>query len=442
MFCNICLDEILTENEQLLTECNHLFHKNCLIQIIYPKCPCCKSNITKLLNNNGISNKKIKKNEEAEEFRLLISNFDLELFDKQYLFNLCLNVNKLNNLKWKNIYKDIILSFIFNAYQTFQTFSNEMFNSNKPGIFLYYCDLEDIILNLIHGYKSSVIQWYDEKNFHENKNFFCFSKGVYNKIKNDYQNKFGVLFVIKDKSNNKTIIFNNIFNKNNIINKYPSDKNILKSICELEPVKLDQDDRDNPEKTILELMINYLKHKNIFNYTVKYKSFIEFIQNDIEKYLKTKENKNKNGFIHFKFYNNFVNDFDNTIYNNIDNNIDNNIHDNEKNDEFDNENDFYYFIDNHKKKIKYNDIINSSSLKIKLLNKFLMQLLINNKNGIIRLIIGDCHRTKICAYSVKYFNEECYFNKLEKPIIEQLFNINLKEDEKYKKILDFNVSYI
>ena len=117
-------------------------------------------------------------------------------------------------------------------------------------------------------------------------------------------------------------------------------------------------------------------------------------------------------------------------------------HDNEQYDELNSENDFYYFIDNHKKKIKYNDMINSSSLKIKLLNKFLMQLLITHNNGIIRLIISVCHYTKICAYSVKYFNDECYFNKLETPIIEQLFNINLTENEKYKKIIDFNVLYI
>ena len=373
MLCNICLDDILDKKEELSTKCNHSFHKNCLIQVIYPKCPCCKSDITDLLNKNGLSNKQIKKNEEAEEFRLLISNIDLELFDKKYLFNLCLNANKLNHLKWKNIYKDIILSFIFNAYHTFQEFSNEMFHSNKPGIYLYYCDLEDIMLNLIYGYKSSIIQWYEEKNFKENKNFICFSKGVYNKIKNDYQNNFGVLFVIKDKSNNKTIIFNNIFNKDNIINKYPSDKSILKSMCELEPIKLDLETRDNPENTILELMMKYIKHKDICNYTVKYKSFIEFIQNDIEKYLKTKENKNKNGFIHFKFYNNLDNDFDNAI------NDSDSIY-NEQYDELNSENDFYYFIDNHKKKIKYNDMINSSSLKIKLLNKFLMQLLITHKN--------------------------------------------------------------
>jgi hypothetical protein len=434
MLCNICLDEILNQNEQLLTKCNHLFHKNCLIQIIYPTCPCCKSDITKLLNNNGISNNKIKQNKEAEEFRLLISNLDLELFDAQYLFNLCLNTIKLNNLKWKNIYKNIILSFIFNAHNTFQSFSNEMFNSNKPGIFLYYCDLEDIILNLIHGYKSSVIQWYEEKNFQENKNFICFSKGVYNKIKNDYQNKFGVLFVIKDNYNNKTIIFNNIFDKENIIKNYPSNKSILKSMCELEPIKLDQQERYNPENNILELMIKYIKHKNIFNYTVKYKSFIDFIQNDIEKYLKKKENKNKNAFIHFKFYNN--------LENNLDNTIENNIIENAKHYELDNENDFYYFIDNRKKKIIYNDIKNSSSLKIKLLDTLLMNILITHKNSIVRLIIGDTNFTKICAYSVKYSNEECYFNKLEKPIIEQLFNINLSDDEKYKKILDFDVIYI
>ena len=58
MSCNICFEDIDNTNQELLTKCNHLFHKNCLIKIIYPKCPCCKSNITKLLNENGLNNKK------------------------------------------------------------------------------------------------------------------------------------------------------------------------------------------------------------------------------------------------------------------------------------------------------------------------------------------------------------------------------------------------
>ena len=191
MTCNICFedfDDFENNNQKIVTKCNHLFHKDCLIQIIFPKCPCCKSDITKLLNENGLNKKKIKKNIEAEEFRILVSNINIDIFNEIEIYNFCVNSKRLNNLKWKEIYKNIILPFIFNAYSTFQNFSEIMFNINKPGIFLYYCDLDNIILNLIYGYKSSIIQWYEKENFKENSNFECFSKGVFNKIKNNYKN--------------------------------------------------------------------------------------------------------------------------------------------------------------------------------------------------------------------------------------------------------------
>ena len=420
MLCNICLEDILTENEKLTTQCNHLFHKECLVQIIYPKCPCCKSNITNILNLNGITDKTIKRNIEAEEFRLLVTNQNLDLYGENDIYEICLNIKKLNHLKWRKIYKDIILSFIFNAYSVFQSFSEEMFKSNKNGIFLYYCDLDNIILNFIYGYKSSIIQWYEEKNFKDNPDFICFSKGVLNKIQNNYTDNFGVLFVINDIFDKKKFIFSQIFNKDNCIKKYPSNTNIIKSICELEPVKFDEEDRHNPEKIILETMLNYVKNKNVFNYSLKYDSFVNFIHNDIEDYFKIEDISTKNGFMHFKFFNS----------------IDNSVGD------IENDEDFYYFIENNKKKIKYNDLVNSSSLTIKNLNKILMKLLVKYSNGIVRLIIGSGDYTKICAYNIKYFDNECYFKKLEHVVIEQLFNVNLSEFEKYKRFIDFKNVYI
>ena len=416
MTCNICFEDfedLENNNQQLFTKCNHLIHKDCLNQIIFPKCPCCKSDITQLLNENGLNNKKIKKNIEAEEFRILVSNVNIDTYNEVEIYNFCVNSKRLNHLKWKNIYKNIILSFIFNAYSTFQNYSETMFNIEKPGIFLYYCDLDNIILNLIYGYRSSIIQWYNQENFKENPNFECFSKGVFNKIKNNYANEFGVLFVIKDIFEDKLYIFNHIFNKDNIIKNYPSNKNIITAISELENVVFDEEDRYNPEKIILESLLKNIDTA-IFTYTVKYHSFKIFIQNDIGNYFKKDKIINKNGFIHFKFYNN---------------------------DDVNSGDEFYYFIEN-KKKIKYNDLVNSKCININNLDKILMKYLNKYKNGIVRLIIGDNEYTKICAYNVKYYNDECYFKKLDQPIIEQLYNINLSDIEKYKRSVDFKYIYI
>lgn len=417
MLCNICFDDFENDDFRIITDCNHSFHKNCLIKIIYPKCPCCKADIRNLLNNNGISDKIINKNIHAEEFRIIVSTQNLDNFDIMQIFDICVSSKKLNGTKWKNIYKNILLPFIFNSYQSFQNYSIEMFNSNKPGIYLYYCDLDNIILNLIYGYKSSIIQWYEQNIFCDNPDFECFSKGVFNKVKKNYSNSFGVLFVINDIFDKKKYIFNHIFNQNNIVTNYPSNKNIIKSICEMEPIRLDENDRYNPEKITIELLyIYYLNNKNnILSYNFKYNSFSDFIITDINNYFKTNDkNKNKNGFLHFKFFN------------------DNDIN---------NSNEFYYFIEN-KKTIKYNDLVNSSVLTIHNLNDILMNYISIKKNSIVRLIIGDNEFTKICAFNVKFYNNECYFRKLEHPIIEQLFNINLSTIEKYKKFIDFKYVFI
>ena len=167
-------------------------------------------------------------------------------------------------------------------------------------------------------------------------------------------------------------------------------------------------------------MLNYVKNKNVFNYSLKYDSFVNFIHNDIEDYFKIEDISTKNGFMHFKFFN--------SVSNNVSN--------------IENDEDFYYFIENNKKKIKYNDLVNSSSLTIKNLNKILMKLLVKYSNGIVRLIIGSGDYTKICAYNIKYFDNECYFKKLEHVVIEQLFNVNLSEFEKYKRFIDFKNVYI
>ena len=71
-----------------------------------------------------------------------------------------------------------------------------------------------------------------------------------------------------------------------------------------------------------------------------------------------------------------------------------------------------------------------------------MQFINTNNNTIVRLIIGSNEFTKTCAFNVKFINNECYFKKLEDPIIEQLFNINLTPVEKYKRFIEFKNIFI
>ena len=56
--CSICFDD----NNLIKTKCNHYFHLNCIKQIIYPKCPCCKSDLTIFLNNWSAHGKRLQCN--------------------------------------------------------------------------------------------------------------------------------------------------------------------------------------------------------------------------------------------------------------------------------------------------------------------------------------------------------------------------------------------
>ena len=50
--CSVCLDDLNTET--IILECNHQFHTQCIKNLLYPKCPLCRTKIDykKLFNIN------------------------------------------------------------------------------------------------------------------------------------------------------------------------------------------------------------------------------------------------------------------------------------------------------------------------------------------------------------------------------------------------------
>lgn len=51
--CSVCLDNI-KENDKIILECNHVFHKDCIKKLNNFICPLCRSNINikKIFNIN------------------------------------------------------------------------------------------------------------------------------------------------------------------------------------------------------------------------------------------------------------------------------------------------------------------------------------------------------------------------------------------------------
>ena len=93
MNCSICFEE---DNENLIkTECNHYFHEDCIKQIIFPVCPCCKSDVKNMLNKMGVSKNKIKSNIKAEKNRLFINSLNIE--ELSFIQKYQISINNIKN---------------------------------------------------------------------------------------------------------------------------------------------------------------------------------------------------------------------------------------------------------------------------------------------------------------------------------------------------------
>lgn len=267
--CYICLEE---DENTIKTDCNHYYHIDCLLKLTYPKCPLCKNDLTNMLTKYK-SIKNIKNSIKCENLRLFLNAIpDYNELDETTLIKICSDIKKFNRENhYEKIYK-IIESYLKQDTKPFQEFfckNNE--TTDMRGIYIYYIDIESFYKNIIFDYKFNVLKWFPLSEFENNKEFYVFSKGLYNKTC-DEKNKYGVLIVIKD---NKKIRINPIIIENtNITSLLPSQKSMISSLCENENLKLTEY-KQNPEYDYVYFM-NGDKVDEIFNYDSIYDFLISY----------------------------------------------------------------------------------------------------------------------------------------------------------------------
>lgn len=298
--CSICFDG----DDLIKTKCNHYFHKNCIKNVIYPKCPLCKCDIFYLLNELGISKKKIQHNINIETNRLFIQNINIEELSMMEKFCIIYNNIRLNKYKWRDLIKKIIIPYIQNSKNILLKFSKMNYFFKNEGIFLYYCDLTDLIINFILNYKTNVLQWLSIFEFKMNKNIKKKINDVYSKVKHNYIDKFGILFVINDDINDEKFIFDKIFYEKTEKTKYMENNKIIESLIQLELKTFELDNINNPEKQKFSKLFNFnkIKKKNL-----KYHNLKNFVYHKINNIFKKYHNSQNITFIEIKTNDTFIN---------------------------------------------------------------------------------------------------------------------------------------
>ena len=409
MNCSICFEE---DTENLIkTECNHYFHEDCIKQIIFPFCPCCKSDIKNMLIKIGVSKKKIKSNIKAEKNRLFINSLNIEELSFIQKYQISINNIKLNKNKWIDIVKKIIFPYIQNV--SLLLFKIHLLKTffKYEGIFIYYVDLKDVIINLLQGYSKNVLQWICKKNFDIDKSVNTYIKNVYNKMKNNKDKKIGVLFIINDNINNKKIIFSEFFDIYKKIN-YIEQKEITNSLIFLENTKTTNIyiNPYNPEKNYLKDMINYYTNikTNLLNYKYSLKNFIIHKINNIF-YNKYQHNNKILGLITLNIDKTQTNIFQLILINDV-----------------------YFYKDISKNKIN----------NIKTFNKHLMQIIINNKETtyLTFSLFNPSHLihnyNDVYCFSIFSKNNIFKVKPINNYIIEHFFNENDSKSKLKKNLTD------
>jgi hypothetical protein len=413
MICNICFDE---DTNLLTTPCNHTYHPDCIKRIIYPKCPLCKSDILKTLNLVGVSTKKVNKNICAENYRIFLSHINYyDDIDKNDLFQLSIKAKILNNTICFDKYKDIVMAFINNISNKLLNLSNLLFANNSKGLFLYYCDVSNFILNMNNNYDKSILAWKSEIDLLENNIFVSPSKKLLKEIDDKH---FGLLIIFYDDLRKKNIIFPLLVNTNNLTNKLPSLNDIHKTLCEFDTLQLSSTYRENIELDFANRMDNYFYKlfNDIPNDTYNYRFLNLFMEKEFDKIITT----NCDGILQFSFINDYTNDYMNYNYT------------------------FMYKISKQEDKLvyKYIDDKNGNVVKITCSNisYFLMRYFKKYKNSFVKLTITEKHETKLIIYDIDYDDDttELIIEKKD-PYEAELQYTNLLTD---KKSLNIKVKFI
>ena len=272
------------------------------------------------------------------------------------------------------------------------------------GIFIYYCDLKELIINLFSGYNSNVLQWIEKDDFNKNINIKNFIINLYKEIKANFTNKVGVLFIINDTINNKKFIFKKIFYENTAKLKYMNTVDAIKSLLNLELEKSDLNKINNPEYKYLKYLLNFKKQK-IF----QYHNFTNFIKHKINDIFIKHYNENITGLVEIR-YNSKIIIFE-IIYNDI-------------------------IIYKNKNKI----------FSIKNFNNFLINNINSNKTFIIVYLLNKHllynNLKYLFGYSISKIDNIYQSNKLNNDTLESNLFQEFSGKEILKKKLFFNYKYL
>lgn len=200
MNCSICL-ETINETSKIILPCEHLFHKDCVVNLIRPFCPLCKIDISEFIQSEfGVSQNEIENKTNEDDFRIYCEHLGTlhnnELSDED-LFKIILNA-KNNSTDWHFIYRDIIIDRISNAEHLFSKISCQK-HQKEPGIFISMNNVNEFIANVIAEVDDSNIGWIPLYDLIEspNKEFFNIAKSLTERIENK-ETDYGVLILLED----------------------------------------------------------------------------------------------------------------------------------------------------------------------------------------------------------------------------------------------------
>lgn len=160
--CTICINEDDDMNF-VQTPCKHFFHHHCIINIVRPNCPVCKTDIQTFLEEQGIDHETIDQRIEQDNIRINESIADMNNSDDDddndiddEIDEIDLSIeNYFATKAWKYIYTDIIFDKIGSARKLFAKISE----LKEPGVFFYKYNVTEFISSMHNENLNSVVEW-------------------------------------------------------------------------------------------------------------------------------------------------------------------------------------------------------------------------------------------------------------------------------------------
>jgi len=136
--CAICQED---EGAMVRTPCQHVYHLDCLKEIVRPHCPSCRADIRAFLISSGLTASEIDRRVTDDGMRICYEEMkEVEPADinSADFVRLCV-VGIQQESTWVSVYRDVLLDQISNASRLFSQISF-LKHQREPGVFLYMID--------------------------------------------------------------------------------------------------------------------------------------------------------------------------------------------------------------------------------------------------------------------------------------------------------------